>query len=153
MSASQEPGSIVSLVRLTKLVYKEASEDVLGIKLKAYMTLTSLRDGDLPQQDLCVSMHMDPNNCVIMLNHLEEHGWVERRRDPADRRAYTLHLTAAGRELHGRLKAIAEHEDAQLLAGLDAGERRGLVDALARLASAQGLAPGVHPRLDPGRAD
>ena len=97
MSASSHPGSIVSLVRLTKLVYKEASEDVLGIKLKAYITLSNLREGELPQQDLCVSMHMDPNNCVLMLNDLEAAGQVERRRDPAVRRRHIVVLTPAGR--------------------------------------------------------
>ena len=90
MSASQHPGSIVSLVRLTKLVYKQATDDVLGMKLKAYVTLSNLRDGDLPQSDLCIAMHMDANNCVLMLNHLEEHGWVERRRDPTDRRRHIV---------------------------------------------------------------
>src|SRR4051812_1870117 len=98
MSASQDPGAIVSLIRLTKVVYKEASEDVLGLKLKAYMTLSNLRVGELPQQDLCVSMHMDPNNCVLMLNELEGAGYVERRRDPADRRRHIVGLTSAGRE-------------------------------------------------------
>ena len=132
MSASQNPGSIVSLVRLTKLVYKEANEDVLGIKLKAYMTLSNLRDGDLPQQDLCVSMHMDPNNCVIMLNHLEEHGWVERRRDPADRRRHIVCLTDAGREIMLRAEAAMESLEGEVLGSLSAEERDELRALLGR---------------------
>jgi DNA-binding MarR family transcriptional regulator len=132
MSASSHPGSIVSLVRLTKLVYKQASEDVLGIKLKAYMTLSNLRDGDLPQQDLCVAMHMDPNNCVIMLNHLEEHGWVERRRDPADRRRHIVCLTDAGRETLLRAEVAMESLEGEVLGALTAEERLALRDLLGR---------------------
>jgi DNA-binding MarR family transcriptional regulator len=132
MSASSHPGSIVSLVRLTKLVYKQASEDVLGIKLKAYMTLSNLRDGDLPQQDLCVAMHMDPNNCVIMLNHLEEHGWLERRRDPADRRRHIVCLTDAGRETLLRAEVAMESLEGEVLGALTAEERLALRDLLGR---------------------
>ena len=132
MSASSHPGSIVSLVRLTKLVYKQASEDVLGIKLKAYMTLSNLRDGDLPQQDLCVAMHMDPNNCVIMLNHLEEHGWLERRRDPADRRRHIVCLTDAGRETLLRAEVAMESLEGEVLGALTAEERLALRNLLGR---------------------
>jgi len=132
MSASQHPGSIVSLVRLTKLVYKEANEDVLGIKLKAYMVLSNLRDGELPQQDLCVSMHMDPNNCVLMLNHLEELGYVERRRDPADRRRHIVGVTDAGRATMLRAEAAMESLEGEVLGALSAEERAELRELLGR---------------------
>ena len=123
MSASQNPGSIVSLVRLTKLVYKEANEDVLGLKLKAYMTLSNLRAGELPQQDLCVSMHMDPNNCVLMLNELEGAGYVERRRDPSDRRRHIVGLTSAGRDALLRAERAMESLEGEVLGALSPEER------------------------------
>jgi DNA-binding MarR family transcriptional regulator len=87
----------VALIRLTKRAHKEATEDVLGIKLKSYVTLGNLRDGAKPQQDLCLAMNMDPNNCVLLLNELEDAGHVERRRDPADRRRHIVALTDSGR--------------------------------------------------------
>jgi DNA-binding MarR family transcriptional regulator len=77
-------GSIVLLTRLSRLVYRRATEDVLGMRLKAYVTLSNLRHGPLPQSELCVTMHLDPNNCVLLLNDLEAAGHVQRRRDPAD---------------------------------------------------------------------
>ena len=131
MSASQHPGSIVSLVRLTKLVYKQATDDVLGMKLKAYATLSNLRDGDLPQSDLCIAMHMDANNCVLMLNHLEEHGWVERRRDPSDRRRHIVCLTETGREAARRIEAarrVREADPEAADSGLDMIEAARVAD-------------------------
>src|ERR671925_336308 len=68
---SDSPGSIVLLTRLSRLIYKRATDDVLGMKLKAYMTLSNLREGRRSQQDLCIAMHLDPNNCVLLLNELE----------------------------------------------------------------------------------
>src|SRR4051794_41617030 len=132
MSASSHPSSIVSLVRLVKLVYRAANEDVLGIKLKAYMTLSTLRDGELPQQDLCVSMHMDPNNCVLMLNDLEGSGYVERRRDSADRRRHIVGLTDAGREALLRAERAMESLESEVLGALSVEERAELRELLGR---------------------
>src|ERR1700712_4918224 len=96
MSTSPSPGSIVLLTRMSRLVYKRATEDVLGMRLKAYVTLSNLREGPRSQQDLCIAMHLDPNNCVLMLNALENAGYVERRRDPADRRRASARRCGAG---------------------------------------------------------
>src|SRR3954452_7640500 len=132
MSASHVPGSIVSLIRLTKLAYKQATDEVLGMKLKAYVTLSNLRDGELPQQDLCIAMHMDPNNCVLMLNHLEELGYVERRRAPADRRRHIVGLTDDGREAMLRAEAALESLEGEVLVALSAEERDELRELLGR---------------------
>ena len=98
MSDPLPAGSLILLIRLTRRIYRRATEDVLGMRLKAYLLLSNLRDGALPQSDLCASMHLDPNNCVLMLNDLEAAGHVERRRDPADRRRHIVDLTPAGRK-------------------------------------------------------
>lgn len=74
---------------------------------------------------------------------------AERRRDPGDRRAYTLFLTSTGRDLLEELRRAADEEDAELLAALDAPERSQLISLLRRVADAQGLATGAHPNLEP----
>jgi DNA-binding MarR family transcriptional regulator len=77
-------------------------------------------------------MHMDPNNCVIMLNHLEEHGWLERRRDPADRRRHIVCLTDAGRETLLRAEVAMESLEGEVLGALTAEERLALRNLLGR---------------------
>jgi DNA-binding MarR family transcriptional regulator len=99
------------------------------------------------QQALADALGVHRSAMVALVDDLEQRGLAERRRDPADRRAYTLHLTAEGRTRLAELHAIAEDEEEVLLAPLDADERRELVGVLQGLAAAQGLAPGVHPRL------
>jgi len=132
MSASHVPGSIVSLIRLTKLAYKQATDEVLGMKLKAYVTLSNLRDTNLSQQELCIATHMDANNCVLMLNHLEELDWIERRRDPADRRRHIVCLTAAGRDKLVQADAAMESLEGEVLGALSADERDQLRSLLGR---------------------
>jgi DNA-binding MarR family transcriptional regulator len=130
MSASA-PGSIVLLTRLSRLVYKRATEDVLGMRLKAYVTLSNLREGPRGQQDLCVSMHLDPNNCVLMLNDLEDLGYVMRTRDPADRRRHIVKMTPAGHKAMLAAEQAMESLEDDVLGALSIEERevlRGMHD-------------------------
>jgi DNA-binding MarR family transcriptional regulator len=99
------------------------------------------------QQALADALGVHRSAMVALVDDLEARGLAERRRDPADRRAYTLHLTREGRRRFTELRAIADRQEAELLAGLEPADRRELVDLLRRVADSQGLAPGVHPKL------
>jgi DNA-binding MarR family transcriptional regulator len=101
------------------------------------------------QQALAVALGIHRSAVVALVDDLEHRGLAERRPDPADRRAYTLFLTHAGRELLAELERTADAEDAELLAALDASERSQLISLLQRVAESQGLAAGVHPNLEP----
>ena len=100
------------------------------------------------QQALSVALGIHRSAVVALVDDLEQRGLAERRPDPGDRRAYTLFLTSAGRELLEELRRAADHEDAELLAALDASERSQLISLLRRVADAQGLTAGVHPNLE-----
>jgi DNA-binding MarR family transcriptional regulator len=142
MSTSPSPGSIVLLTRLSRLVYKRATEDVLGMRLKAYVTLSNLREGPRSQQDLCIAMHLDPNNCVLMLNDLENESYVERRRDPADRRRHIVELTPAGHKAMLAAERAMESLEDDVLGALEPEEREVLRKLLARALAAE---PALTP--------
>ncbi len=140
MSSTPPPGSIVLLIQLTRRVYRRATEDVLGLKLKAYMVLTNLREGALPQQDLCASMQMDANNTVLLLNDLEGKGFVERRRDPADRRRHIVAITDAGNEALARAERAMESLEEAAFGGMSAEDRATLRELLARAVAEEQVA-------------
>ncbi len=97
------------------------------------------------QRALAERLGILPSRLVALVDELEQRRLVERRDDPADRRSYALHLTAAGRRTLEELGRIArEHGDA-LCAALREDERRLLGALLRRIAASQGLDPGVHP--------
>lgn len=97
------------------------------------------------QQAIAARLGTPPSRLVTLVDGLEERGLVERRRNPADRRNYALHLTEAGqRALDGLSAAAREHEDA-ICAPLTAAERGRLHELLSKLAAGHGLRPGVHP--------
>jgi len=131
MSTTSRPGSIVLLTRLSRAVYRAASEDKLGLPLKGFAALSSLREGAMPQKDLCVATHLDPNNCVLLLNDLEAAGHLRRVRDPEDRRRHIVEITPEGKAALKAAERAMESLEEEILGALSPEERdvlRGLLD-------------------------
>jgi DNA-binding MarR family transcriptional regulator len=137
---------MVLLTRLSRLVYRRANEAVLGMSLKEYMALCSLRDQqNVTQQALCESIHLDPNNCVLLLNALEAAGLAERRRDPADRRRHIVVLTPSGRQALVHADRALETVEDDVLGTLSQDERATLHDLLLRAAEADAEREATAP--------
>jgi MarR family transcriptional regulator, transcriptional regulator for hemolysin len=62
----------------------------------------------LSQVDLAEVLELQPISLVRLLDRLVEHGLLERRPDPKDRRANKLHLTKAGRRLVDDLDSLRD---------------------------------------------
>jgi DNA-binding MarR family transcriptional regulator len=105
------------------------------------------------QQALSTALGIHRSAVVALVDDLEDRGLAERRRDPHDRRAYTLYLTPPGRELLADLERAADERETELLTALNASERSQLISLLRRIAESQGLAAGVHPNLEPRAGD
>ena len=135
MAVDTSPGTVVMLMRLATAIKKRSTEELLGLKLRQLMLLSYLR-GDAPalQQHLCEALWLDPNNCVLLLNELEDLGYIERRRDPADRRRHMVELTDAGRVAIERAERAQESLGEELFAALSDEERAALRSLLSRAA-------------------
>jgi DNA-binding MarR family transcriptional regulator len=134
MGTATTPGSMVLLTRLAREVFQRSTDEILGMRLKEYMLLCDLRDreGAMAQQALCGTMHLDPNNLVLMLNEVEKAGFVERRRDPEDRRRHIVELTAAGQRALVRAERGMQSVEDEVLSALSQKERVDLGKALAK---------------------
>ncbi len=91
------------------------------------------QEGVITQHALCKCMGMDPSSMVATIDELEDKGLVERRRNPQDRRAHALHVTAAGRKTLSDGRKLARRAQDELLAPLDSAERAQLHELLLRL--------------------
>jgi DNA-binding MarR family transcriptional regulator len=115
------------VLHLSKALHKASPDELLGMRLRQLLVLSYLdRRAPARQQELCETLMVDANNCVLLLNELEDAGWVERRRDPADRRRHVVELTDGGRLALARAREAQEALEDEMLAGLDAGEREQL---------------------------
>jgi MarR family transcriptional regulator, temperature-dependent positive regulator of motility len=141
MEGHHNAGSMVLLTRLAKLVYRRSTEELLGMRLRHFITLSYLRDHErAPQQQMCETLGMDANNLVLLLNSLELAGHVRRRRDPDDRRRHLVELTPPGRRALERAERAQEGIEDEVLAPLSADERATLHELLGRA-----LAASNHP--------
>jgi MarR family transcriptional regulator, temperature-dependent positive regulator of motility len=140
MSTAQKIGSMNLLTRLSRVIYSRATEQLLGMRLKQFITLDYLRgQGDgVTQQGLGQTLHLDANNCVILLNDLESDGYVERRRDPADRRRHIVEMTDAGRRALEEAEVKLETVEDDVLGNLSQAERSQLRDLLAKALEGNG---------------
>jgi DNA-binding MarR family transcriptional regulator len=143
MGSAQAPGLMVLLTRLSRLVYRRATESVLGVTLKEYLALCALREQpNTSQQAFCEAVHLDPNNCVLLLNALESASLVERRRDPLDRRRHIVLLTPKGLGALERADRALESVEDGVVGALSRDERATLHRLLLRAVETAARQPG-----------
>jgi len=131
---------MVLLTRLAKQVYRRSNEDLLGMHMRLLMALSYVRDHDMtPQQELAEALCMDANNVVLLLNELEDLGYVARRRDQHDRRRHLVELTDQGARALSSAERAQETIEDDVLRALDASERAILWQLLTR--ALQGAEP------------
>jgi DNA-binding MarR family transcriptional regulator len=135
----QQPGSTVLLTRLARAVYRQSTEEVLGMRMKPYVLLDYLRErGPVTQQALGEALMLDPNNLVLLLNEVEAAGFARRQRDPADRRRHIVELTPAGARAVERAEAGIESVEGEVLANLSGTERATLRKLLTKALAGEG---------------
>jgi len=103
------------------------------------------REPGMSQQAVARRLGTPPSRLVELVDGMEQRGLIERRRNPGDRRNYALHLTAAGEQAMAALGQAAFDHEETISAPLTGAERAQLSKLLAKLATAHGLTPGVHP--------
>jgi DNA-binding MarR family transcriptional regulator len=67
--------------------------------------LRNLRGGPRRITELAAEERVTQPAITLLVNRLQERGWVERIPDPTDRRAVLVSLTAAGEDVFERLRA------------------------------------------------
>jgi DNA-binding MarR family transcriptional regulator len=132
MSKNPTPGVTVLATRLSRLIYRRTSDEMLGMRIKEFATLATLRDhSPMPQQELSEMLCIDANNLVLLLNELESREFALRRRDPTDRRRHLVEITDEGlRAFDNAEKGIESVED-DVLALLTREQRVELQELLA----------------------
>jgi DNA-binding MarR family transcriptional regulator len=85
------------------------------------------------QGSLAEHLEVEAITLCRMLDRLQEADLVERRADPADRRAWRLFLTDKARPLLDSMRAIGDRVLEEALAGIDAPARAALAESLGRI--------------------
>ncbi|GAA4585874.1 MarR family transcriptional regulator [Planotetraspora phitsanulokensis] len=95
-----------------------------GLKLWHMATLAALADfGPHVQRELAARLAMDPSDVAKVVDELAAAGYVDRSRDPGDRRRVAVTLTGAGRATLAELDTEARQVQDDILAPLSLAER------------------------------
>ena len=111
MSLDLKRQLIAQLVESSRLLrnYIDNRAKGRGTTRAQWIVLFRLRQQEgLSQVDLADVLELQPISLVRLLDRLVEHGLLERRQDPRDRRANRLFLTASGRQLVDDLDSLRD---------------------------------------------
>ena len=111
MSLDLKRQFVAQLVESSRLLrnYIDHRAKGRGTTRAQWIVLFRLREQEgLSQVDLAEVLELQPISLVRLLDRLVEHGLLERRPDPRDRRANRLFLTKRGRQLVDDLDSLRD---------------------------------------------
>ncbi len=119
--------------RLFRRAFNARTRDS-GVTALQWRLITYLkRHEGIRQGPLAELIEVEPITLSRMVDRLVEGELVERRADPADRRAWRLYLTPRAGEMLGGMRPLAEGLNAEALEGLSAAEIDQLTDLVERV--------------------
>jgi len=85
------------------------------------------------QARLAELLELEPISLARMVDRMEQAGWIERRPDPADKRARLLYLTAKAKPIFERIVALGAETRGEALTGISQADRDRMIDLLTQV--------------------
>ncbi|HTK01193.1 MAG TPA: MarR family transcriptional regulator [Bordetella sp.] len=129
-------------------IYRAAADKALAdyglSQATAWPVIWAGRLGDGVRQGvLAEAMGVEGPSLVRVLDQLVTAGLIERREDPLDRRAKTLHLTPAGHALRERVEEMLVHLRRHVFQGVDAADADACIRVLETVRTTLARAPAM----------
>ena len=125
---------IHDVARLFGRRFNQRAVVVLGLTRAQCRVLGYLaRNEGINQAGLADLLEIKPMTLVRQIDRMEGDGWIERRMDPADRRARRLVLTDKARPILDRILGLSSDIRSEAFAGLSAREAQQLIELLRRV--------------------
>jgi len=141
-------GSTMSwLFRLRGVLDPAQAVPGLGASLSEALALGQLAAGELTQQELGSRMALEKSTVSRLVDAMAAKGWVDKERDPGNRRYRKVRLTAAGQHAEATVADAIRQRHARILASLTSDERAAVTVALGALGRAMSQEFGRDPGL------
>ena len=126
---------LLTCTQLIETVVRSRLREQFGTTLPRFDLLAQLErhPEGLKMNELSRHLMVTGGNVTGIVDPLEKEGLVERAAEPADRRAYRVRLTRAGRKAFGDMARAHEEWIVELLAGLSRREHAELYRLLAKV--------------------
>jgi MarR family transcriptional regulator, transcriptional regulator for hemolysin len=128
----------------------------LGLTLPQCKALVRLETNEgMSQARLAELADVDQMTMVRILDRMQADGLLERRADPADRRARSLFLTSKAKPLLEKIWQLSDLTRGEAFTGISRGERESFISVLARmhgnLSALEGKAIAPAPARKPNK--
>jgi len=124
---------LADVSRLVRQRFDERAQ-ALDLTRAQWRVLAQLRRREgINQRALAEILEIENITLTRHIDRLEAKGLLERRADPHDRRARTLHLKPKTRSILGKMRALSEATRAEALAGISEREAEQLLDTLLKI--------------------
>src|SRR3954468_22390009 len=128
------------LLTCTQLIEREVRtrlRDRFGTTLPRFDLMAQLErhPEGLKMNELSRLLMVTGGNITAIVDQLEKEGLVERFDEPADRRAFRIHLTRSGEKAFAEMARAHEAWVVEMLGGLSRSEHEALLGLLAKLKS------------------
>jgi MarR family transcriptional regulator, lower aerobic nicotinate degradation pathway regulator len=140
-SLQRRLGAVLGWAAENAQVVANRALEPLGLTVKHFGVMSFLghetepdsERGSLSQQAIGERLRIDRTTMVALIDDLERAGYVKRERNPDDRRAYVITLTAAGKRAQARAEEAVDAHALEFFGKLSEDERQELHRLLARL--------------------
>jgi DNA-binding MarR family transcriptional regulator len=153
------PRTFGFLLKGTRLYVQrfEQRAAALGLTLSQCQVLVFVANCEgMSQVRLAEMTNLEPTTLLRCLDRLESCGYLERRRDPADRRARRIHLKAGGKPLVDEIWRLLNLTDREAFAGVPRKHGDLMIELLEKIhrnfASLQSLPEPTIRAFESGRA-
>jgi len=130
---ADRPGALLVMAARTGQELATRRLAPMGLNVRLCGVLNLLAEGPISQQELGEQLGIDRTTIVELIDELERKGTVVRRRNPADRRSYALHLTPRGRSVQKRASRAFDDAANEFFDSIKPAERQALTEMLRRL--------------------
>ena len=121
------------IARLIRIRFDQRAREV-GLTRAQWQAIATIRLHEgATQREIAEALDISSVTIGRILERLEQDGWIERRPDAQDRRAYRLYLKQGAQPILEKLGEIASDEERRTLAGLSGDEQQLLSRLLDRL--------------------
>ncbi|MDD5249077.1 MAG: MarR family transcriptional regulator [Rhodocyclaceae bacterium] len=124
---------LADVSRLMRRAFRQRLEGSLLTLAQARALVYVSRHEGVRQVELAELLEVQPITLARLLDQLATAGFVERRADPADRRAYRIHLTPAAAPQLAAIKHVGAAIRADALRGLGKQEAAAVLSALGKM--------------------
>lgn len=132
--------AIIADFRATMTQLKCASSERLlrlGVSMaQLHIMFTLQRSGGMTMSRLADVLNVSFSNATGLIDRLEERGFIERQRVPADRRVVLVRVTGAGEAMLREVDALSDELLRSVLSRLPVAQLRGVARAISALRAA-----------------